>query len=72
MVVLVGRAEQANIELHDVTLVIGSKFKNTYDTLIKDWFWSSRAFILIAIKKTIFRGLKINLKNVEKNKIVKK
>ena len=72
MVVLVGRAEQANIKLHDVTLVIGSKFKNTFDTLIKDWFWSSRAFILIAIKKTIFRGLKINLKNVEKNKIVKK
>ena len=43
MVVLVGRAEQANIELHDDTLVIGSKFKNTFDTLIKDWFWSSRA-----------------------------
>ena len=41
LVVLGGRAEKANIELHDVRWVVGSKIEDTYDTLRKDWFGSS-------------------------------
>ena len=51
LVVLGGRAEKANIELHDVRWVVGSKIEDTYDTLRKDWFGSSRGLHLIATKK---------------------
>ena len=40
LVVLGGRANKANIELHDVRWVVGSKIEDTYDTLRKDWFGS--------------------------------
>ncbi len=40
LVVLGGGAEKANIELHDVRWVVGSKIEDTYDTLRKDWFGS--------------------------------
>ena len=40
LVVLGGRAKKANIELHDVRWVVGSKIEDTYDTLRKDWFGS--------------------------------
>ena len=33
LVVLGGRAEKANIELHDVRWVVGSKIEDTYDNL---------------------------------------
>ena len=32
LVVLGGRAKKANIELHDVRWVVGSKIEETYDT----------------------------------------
>jgi len=51
LVVLGGRAEKANIELHDVRWVVGSKIEDTFDTLRKDWFGSPEGCILIAIKK---------------------
>jgi len=51
LVVLGGRAKKANIELHDVRWVVGSKIEDTYDTLRKDWFGSQKDCILIAIKK---------------------
>ena len=68
-----GRAEKANIELHDVRWVVGSKIEDTYDTLRKDWFGSSRGLHIDSYKKIQYiDGYKINLINVEKNKIGKK
>ena len=38
LVVLGGRAKKANIELHDVRWVIGSKIEDTFNVLRRDWF----------------------------------
>ena len=68
-----GRAEKANIELHDVRLVVGSKIEDTYDTLRKDWFGSLRGLHIDSYKKIQYiDGYKINLINVESHKIDKK
>ena len=73
LVVLGGRAEKANIELHDVRWVVGSKIEDTYDTLRKDWFGSSKGLHIDSYKKIQYiDGHKINLINVDKNKIGKK
>ena len=73
LVVLGGRAKKANIELHDVRWVVGSKIEDTYDTLRKDWFGSPKGLHIDSYKKIQYiDGHKINLINVEKNKIVKK
>ena len=73
LVVLGGRAEKANIELHDVRWVVGSKIEDTYDTLRKDWFGSSRGLHIDSYKKIQYiDGYKINLINVENHKIEKK
>ena len=73
LVVLGGRAEKANIELHDVRWVVGSKIEDTYDTLRKDWFGSPKGLHIDSYKKIQYiDGHKINLINVEKNKIGKK
>ena len=44
LVVLGGRANKANIELHDVRWVVGSKIEDTFDTLRNDWFESPKGF----------------------------
>ena len=73
LVVLGGRAEKANIELHDVRWVVGSKIEDTYDTLRKDWFGSSKGLHIDSYKKIQYiDGHKINLINVEEYKIGKK
>ena len=73
LVVLGGRAEKANIELHDVRLVVGSKIEDTYDTLRKEWFGSPKGLHIDSYKKIKYiDGYKINLINFEKDKIVKK
>ena len=73
LVVLGGRAEKANIELHDVRWVVGSKIEDTYHTLRKDWFGSSRGLHIDSYKKIRYiDGYKINLINFEKDKIEKK
>jgi len=73
LVVLGGRAEKANIELHDVRWVVGSKIEDTYDTLKNDWFGSSKGLHIDSYKKIQYiDGHKINLKNFEKDKIEKK
>ena len=73
LVVLGGRAEKANIELHDVRWVVGSKIEDSFDTLRKDWFGSSKGLHIDSYKKIQYiDGYKINLKNVEKHKIGKK
>ena len=73
LVVLGGRAKKANIELHDVRWVVGSKIEDTYDTLKKDWFGSPKGLHIDSYKKIKFiDGYKINLINLEKNKIANK
>ena len=42
LVVVGGRSPKANIELHDVRWVIGSKIEDTYDQLRNDWFGYKR------------------------------
>ncbi len=73
LVVLGGRVKKANIELHDVRWVVGSKIEDTYATLRKDWFGSSKGLHIDSYKKIQYiDGHKINLINVERNKIGKK
>ena len=73
LVVLGGRAEKANIELHDVRWVVGSKIEDTYDTLRKDWFGSPKGLHIDSYKKIKYiDGYKINLINVENQKTEKK
>ena len=72
LVVLGGRAEKANIELHDVRWVVGSKIEDTFDALRKAWFGSLKGLHIDSYKKIQYiDGHKINLKNVEKYKIGK-
>ena len=72
LVVLGGRAEKANIELHDVRWVVGSKIEDTFDTLRKDWFGSSKGLHIDSYKKIKYiDGHKINLINLEKDKVEK-
>ena len=73
LVVLGGRAEKANIELHDVRWVVGSKIEDTYDTLRRDWFGSLKGLHIDSYKKIKYiDGYEINLINFEKDKIEKK
>ena len=73
LVVFGGRAEKANIELHDVRWVIGSKIEDIYDTLRKNWFGSPNDLHIDSYKKIKYiDGYMINLINIEKDKIVKK
>ena len=69
LVVLGGKAKKANIELHDVRWVVGSKIEDTYDTLRKDWFGSPKGLHIDSYKKIKYiDGYKINLINIEKDK----
>jgi len=73
LVVLGGRSKKANIELHDVRWVIGSKIEDTYDTLRNDWFGSPKGLHIDSFKKIKnIDGYKINLINFKKDKIEKK
>ncbi len=70
LVVLGGRAKKANIELHDVRWVVGSKIEDTYDTLRKDWFGSPKGLHIDSYKKIKnIDGYEINLINFERDKI---
>ena len=73
LVVLGGRAKKANIELHDVRWVVGSKIEDTYDTLRKGWFGSQKGLHIDSYKKIKYiDGYKINLITFEKDNIDKK
>jgi len=73
LVVLGGKAKKANIEVHDVRWVVGSKIQDTYDTLRKDWFGSPKGLHIDSYKKIKYiDGYKINLIYFEKDKIDKK
>ena len=73
LVVLGGRADKANVELHDVRWVVGSKIEDTFNELRKNWFGSIDGLHIDSFKKIEYiDGYKINLKNFEKNKIKNK
>ena len=62
LVVLGGRAKKANIELHDVRWVVGSKIEDTFSTLRKNWFGSSKGLHIDSYKRIRYiDGHKINL-----------
>ena len=72
LVVLGGRAKMANVELHDVRWVLGSRIEDTYDVLRRDWFGSLEGLHIDSYKKINYvDGYKINLKNLENKKINK-
>ena len=72
LVVLGGRANMANIELHDVRWVIGSKIEDTYDVLRREWFGKFEGLHIDSYKKINYvDGYKVNLKNIENNKLKK-
>ena len=73
MVVLGGKAEKANVELHDVRWVIGSKIEDTYKVLRRDWFGSREGLHIDSFKKINYvDGYKITLKNIENKKFKNK
>ena len=70
LVVLGGRANKANVELHDVRWVVGSRIEDTYDVLRKDWFGSPNGLHIDSYKRIKYvDGYRINLKKFEQNKI---
>ena len=70
LVVLGGKAPKANIELHDVRWVIGSTIEETFNDLRKDWFGSFEGLHIDSYKKINYvDGYKINLKNIENEKL---
>ena len=70
LVVLGGKANKANVELHDVRWVIGSKIEDTYDALRNDWFGLREGLHIDSYKKINYvDGYKINLKNIENEKL---
>ena len=77
LVVVGGRSPKANVELHDVRWVIGTKIEDTFDQLRNDWFGSNNGLHIDSYKKIdSIDGYKINLRNKvnreSKNKILKK
>ena len=71
LVFLGGKANKANIELHDVRWVVGSRIEDTFDVLKNDWFGNFEGLHIDSYKKIKYvDGYKINLKNIE-NKILK-
>ena len=67
-----GRAKKANVELHDVRWVLGSRIEDTYDVLRSDWFGSLEGLHIDSYKKINYvDGYKINLKKIENKKFIK-
>ena len=70
LVVLGGRAKMANVELHDVRWVIGSRIEDTFDVLRRDWFGTLEGLHIDSYKKINYvDGYKINLKNIENKQL---
>ena len=68
LVVLGGSVNRANIELHDVRWVVGSKIEDTFDTLRREWFGLVEGLHIDSYKKIKYvDGFRIDLKNFEKN-----
>ncbi len=70
LIVLGGRAKKANIEMHDVRWVIGSRIEDTFDVLRRDWFGTIEGLHIDSYKKINYvDGYKINLKKIKKDKL---
>ena len=70
LVVLGGRAAKANIELHDVRWVIGSRIEDTFNELRNSWFGSSKGLHIDSYKKIKHvNGYRLNLTNIKNKKI---
>ena len=70
LVVLGGRTKKANIEIHDVRWVVGSRIEDTFEVLRNDWFGTFEGLHIDSYKKIKnVDGYKINLKNTENNKL---
>ena len=70
LVVLGGRADKANIELHDVRWVIGSSIEDTYDELRRDWFGNLKGLHIDSYRKVkCVDGHNINLRKIENKKL---
>ena len=73
LVVLGGRAKLANVELHDVRWVVGSKIEDTYDVLRSNWFGNLDGLHIDSYKKIKYvDGYKITLENIENEKLKNK
>ena len=69
LVVLGGGVNKANIELHDVRWVVGTKIEDTFDTLRNEWFGLVEGLHIDSYKKIEYvDGFRIDLKNFEENK----
>ena len=69
LVVIGGRLPKANIELHDVRWVIGSKIEDTFGDLKKGWFGSIDGLHIDSYKKIYsVDGYKIKLKKSQNKK----
>ena len=72
LVVLGGRAKKANVELHDVRWVIGSRIEDTFDVLRRDWFGVIDGLHIDSYKRINYvDGYRINLKKTENDKLKK-
>ena len=70
LVVLGGRADKANVELHDVRWVVGSQIEDTFNDLRNNWFGSIDGLHIDSFKKIEYiDGYMINLKNIENKKL---
>nr|WP_052044286.1 DUF1543 domain-containing protein [Prochlorococcus marinus] len=60
----------ANVELHDVRWVVGSRIEDTFDELRRDWFGILEGLHVDSYKKINYvDGYKINLKNIENKQL---
>ncbi len=72
LVVLGGRSNKANVELHDVRWVIGSRIQDTYDVLRREWFGTLEGLHIDSYKKINYvDNHKINLINIRNKKLTK-
>ena len=72
LVVLGGRAKKANVELHDVRWVIGSRIEDTFDVLRRDWFGIIDGLHIDSYKRINYvDGYRIDLKKTENDKLKK-
>ena len=70
LIVIGGRSKKANVELHDVRWVIGSRIEDTFDVLRRDWFGTIEGLHIDSYKKIKqVDGYKITLINIEKKKL---
>ena len=73
LVVLGGRANKANVELHDVRWVLGKSIEDTFNVLRNDWFGNLEGLHIDSYKKINYvDGYKINLKNIKNTNLKNK